>query len=135
MDFNSLAGVVTAKIKDAENYYLQYIDPVVTEAYQIYEADPLYYRKLFPSLSTQIGDIQTADVMSKVEWILPSLLRIFFSSDDIVVIQGHTSDDDQNAKIMQDLINWQLTVRNQGFMGFYKWFKDALITGCGLIVS
>lgn len=126
-------GILQAKIKDAEHYWNTYVDPVLTEAYQIYDADPEYYRRLFPALSETIGHIQTSDVLSKVEWILPSLLRIFFSTDDIVIIQGRTTEDDEPAKTMQALINWQLQVQNSAYMQFYKWFKDALITGVGFL--
>ncbi len=125
--------VTQEKLKIAENYFYTYLDPVITEAYQIYEADPEYYKRLFPRLSQEVGNIQTADVMAKVEWILPQLLRIFFGSDDIVVIRGRTEEDDKSAKLMQALVNWQLQVLNPSYMVFYHWFKDALITGVGYI--
>lgn len=132
-DISQIRAIVQQKLAQAEQYFQQYLDPILTEAYQIYNADPDYYKRKFPLLSQAIGDIQTADVASKVEWALPSLLRIFFGSDDIVSVRGRTVEDDQKAEKVQALLNWQLTTLNPGFMVFYRWFKDALISGYGYV--
>lgn len=133
MDIEQIRAIVQSKLQSAEQYFQQELDPLLDEAYKIYNADPDYYRKKFPILSQAIGDIQTADVASKVEWALPSLLRIFFGSDDVISVKGRTAEDDEKAEKIQALINWQLTVQNQGFMTFYRWFKDALVTGYGYV--
>lgn len=133
MKDNEILQSVLQQLKQAEQYYQSALEPNYKEAYVIYESDPDYYKAKFPILSRMIGDIQTADVASKVEWAMPSLLRIFLGSDAIVSITGRTTEDIQKAEKIQQLINWQITTLNDGFMVFYRWFKDALVTGVGYI--
>ena len=130
---SELLQATIQQLRQAEAYYQSVLEQNYKEAYQIYESDPDYYRSRFPILSRMIGDIQTADVASKVEWAMPSLLRIFLGSDAIVSITGRTSEDIRKAEKIQELINWQITTLNDGFMVFYRWFKDALVTGAGYV--
>jgi len=60
-------------------------------------------------------------------------MRIFFGGEDVVVIRGRHEEDVRKAELMQELINFQIQVQNPGFMIFYRWFKDALIGGLGVI--
>ena len=132
IDKGAILSKVQQDIQNAENYYNTYIQPKVLERYQIYNADKDYYAKLFPKLSKRFSFTST-DVADKVEWALPSLIRIFFGSEEIISVKGRTAEDDHQAETMQKLINFQLQRLNPGFMIFYRWFKDALITGLGIV--
>lgn len=127
-----IISIIRADIENAENYFTEEILPKLQEYQDIYFANNEYYSKLMPVLHRQSKFI-SKDVASGIEWLMPSLMRVFLGSDDVIVIHGRTEDDVNKAKIMQKLINFQLTCLNNGFMKFYRWFKDALVNGCGIL--
>ena len=79
------------------------------------------------------SSIVSSDVMDTIEWMMPSLMRVFTASHDIVVIQPVGGEDVTAAEQHQALINYQFNYKMEGFTKFYTWFKDALIYGFGVI--
>ena len=61
-----------------------------------------------------------------VEWILPSLLRIFTSTDKACEFQPERPADEQAAKQATDAVNYVFYRQNPGFETLYAFFKDAL---------
>lgn len=129
---DEILTIVSGDIQQAEQYAQDQIYPVVRERYDIYNASDSYYEKLMPRLhkKSKVVSTDTADV---IEWIMPRLMQTFFGSDDVVSVIGRGEEDVPKANIMQELCNYQLNILNNGFMVFYKWFKDALITGLGVV--
>ncbi len=119
---------------DAANaYYEKEIEPKIMERYAIYRAEPGFYKKMFPDLSKR-SSITSTDVQDTIESTMPSMMKTFFGSTDVVTIQGvdGTDQDNDRAEKMQELINYELD-KNKFFMTFYQWAKDALITNAGII--
>lgn len=119
-------------IKRAEAYSASVIEPVVKERYEIYYADKDYYRNKFPILS-KTSDLVSTDVADTIEWALPSLMKVFTGSDEVITIAGVTEEDDTKAETMQELLVYQLQRQNKFFPILYNWIKDSLITGLGII--
>ena len=119
-------------IKRAEAYSASVIEPVVKERYEIYYADKEYYRNKFPILS-KTSDLVSTDVADTIEWALPSLMKVFTGSDEVITIAGVTEEDDTKAETMQELLVYQLQRQNKFFPILYNWIKDSLITGLGII--
>lgn len=119
-------------IKRAEAYSSSKIEPVVKERYEIYYADKEYYRNKFPILS-KTSDLVSTDVADTIEWALPSLMKVFTGSDEVITIAGVTEEDDNKAETMQELLVYQLQRQNKFFPILYNWIKDSLITGLGII--
>lgn len=122
-------------IQQANDYYTRSIEPDIMERYDIYYASPKYYEKLFPNLSKR-SKLTSNDVLETIDGIMPSLMRTFFGSVDMISIQdkpkmGRESDP-QRAEKLQSLINYQLD-RAGYYMTAQQWFKDALITNMGII--
>lgn len=128
----ALLSLVKADIADAEAYQQSIIQPTVRERYNIYYADKAYYSHKFPILS-KTSSLVSTDVADTIEWALPSLMKVFTGSDEVITIQGVTEEDDQNAEVMQSLLVYQLQRQNKFFPILYNWMKDALITGMGII--
>lgn len=128
----ALLSLVKADIADAEAYQQSIIQPTVRERYNIYYADKEYYSHKFPILS-KTSSLVSTDVADTIEWALPSLMKVFTGSDEVITIQGVTEEDDQNAEVMQSLLVYQLQRQNKFFPILYNWIKDALITGMGII--
>lgn len=128
----ALLSLVKADIADAEAYQQSIIQPTVRERYNIYYADKEYYANKFPVLS-KTSSLVSTDVADTIEWALPSLMKVFTGSDEVITVAGVTEEDDQNAEVMQSLLVYQLQRQNKFFPILYNWMKDALITGMGIM--
>lgn len=123
---------IKSDIDEAKGYFESQVYPQVKTRYDVYNASDEYYSNKMPRLHSK-SKIVSTDVADVVEWIMPKLMHIFFNSDDVVSVTGRGEEDDKKAQVFQDLLNYQINVLNNGFMTFYRWFKDALITGIGVV--
>lgn len=116
------------KDRDAAVRAQSFLTDKMRTAYNAYHAiiDQKYNT---PGRST----IVSSDVMDTIEWMMPSLMRVFTAAQDIVVIQPVGGEDVSAAEQHQALINYQFNYKMEGFTKFYTWFKDALIYGLGVI--
>lgn len=92
-------------------------------------------RYLAEPLGTEMegrSQVQTRDVMDVIEWILPSLIRIFTDSDSAVDIEPVGPEDEPQAEQETDYLNYVFYKKNPGFLILYSWFKDALIQKNGI---
>src|SRR5215831_19917667 len=67
-------------------------------------------------------------VFETVQWILPSLCRIFANGDDVVTIVPISADDIEPAKQETAYLNWLVTTKHPWFDLFLEWATDALLT-------
>ncbi len=67
-------------------------------------------------------------VFETVQWVLPSLCRIFANGDDIVTLQPDNPNDVAQAKQESAYLNWLVTQKNDWFSLFLEWATDALLT-------
>ncbi len=72
-------------------------------------------------------------LMETIEWILPTLIKIFLS-DDVVQFDPMGPEDEQQAKQESAIVNHEFK-RNGGFMVLYNWFKDTLLQKNGYVIS
>ena len=81
------------------------------------------------------GRSQVVDttVMDTIEWIKPSLMRIFTSGDEVVKFLPESEEDVPMAQQATDYINWILTRKNNWSELFLTWISDALLEKVGII--
>jgi len=81
------------------------------------------------------GRSQVVDttVMDTIEWIKPSLMRVFTSGDEVVKFLPEGPEDVPAAKQATDYINWILTRKNNWSEIFLTWISDALLEKVGII--
>ncbi len=79
------------------------------------------------------SQVVSSDVFDTVEGILPSLLRIFTASDDVVRFEPNGPEDEDAAKQQTEVCNYIFYRQNNGFLILYEWFKDALIQKNGIV--
>jgi hypothetical protein len=81
------------------------------------------------------GRSQVVDttVMDTIEWIKPSLMRIFTSGDEVVKFLPEGPEDVPTAQQATDYINWILTRKNNWAELFLTWISDALLEKVGII--
>ena len=76
------------------------------------------------------GRSQVVDyaVFETIQWILPSLTRIFAAGDDVVEFEPTEESDEQAAEQESQFLNYLVTQKNNWFLTCLTWFQDALIT-------
>jgi len=79
---------------------------------------------------SQFVDTTVADT---IEWIKPSLMRIFASGDNMVVFEPHGPEDVEAAKQATDYVNYVFQKDNNGWEILYSWFTDALLSKNGVL--
>ena len=67
-------------------------------------------------------------VQDTIEWIKPSLMRVFAAGDDMVKFTPHGPEDVPMATQASDYVNYVFTKDNPGFEILYSWFTDALLS-------
>jgi hypothetical protein len=73
------------------------------------------------------------DVLDTVESLMPSLMRIFTSGDNVFSCEGTGPEDDEMARQCSDYLNYIFYKENSGFLALYSAFKDALIQKNGIL--
>ncbi len=68
-----------------------------------------------------------------IDGALPSLVRIFTASDDIVVFEPQGPRDEASAKQATSYCNWVFSRDNDGVSIMHDWFKDALMQKVGIV--
>ena len=74
-----------------------------------------------------------SSVMDTIEWIKPSLMRVFASGDEMVTFAPHGPEDVEAAKQATDYVNYIFTKDNPGWEILYTWFTDALLQKNGIV--
>lgn len=132
-DNTGMIDIISTQIKQAEDFQESVSKKYVRERYERYYADQDYYKKKFPALSKGGWNLVSTDVSDTIEWALPSLMKIFYGSQDVVTVQGVNEEDQTRADVMQELLTYMLQRKNKFFTILYNWFKDSLITGMGIV--
>lgn len=79
------------------------------------------------------SQVVSRDVAEAIDGMMPSLMRIFASGDEVVRFEPVGPEDDEAAHQATDYVNWIWNKQNDGFANFYVWFKDALLNRLGTI--
>ena len=79
---------------------------------------------------SQFVDSTVADT---IEWIKPSLMRVFASGDEMVKFTPHGPEDVAAADQATDYVNYVFTKDNPGWEVLYSWFTDALLSKNGIV--
>ena len=72
-------------------------------------------------------------VKDTIEWIKPSLMRIFASGDEMVKFSPVGPEDVAMAKQATDYVNYVFAKDNDGWEVLYSWFTDALMQKNGIV--
>lgn len=93
-----------------------------------------YHRLPYGNEEDGWSQIVSSDIQDTVEWILPSLLKIFTSTDKAVSFEPTRSNDVAGAEQATEACNYVFYKQNNGFMVLYTAFKDALtVRNCAVM--
>ena len=122
---------LSAHLEQEINSALGYKDGKLTE--QRSDALDRYYGKRYGNEQEGRSQIVTRDVADVIEWIMPSLMKIFTSGDKVVQFEPQGPEDVKMAKQSTDYVNHVIMRQNPGFSIIYQWFKDALLQKNGIV--
>lgn len=121
------SNFLAAAIKQAEDFVDGELSEKRAEATRLYRGDP------FGDEEDGRSQIVMTEVRDVVQAMLPSLLRIFLSSDHAVEYAPRRADAVQQAEQATDYINYIFQVDNNGAKVLWDAFKDALVRKTGVL--
>ena len=127
MDDAELQGIVGKEIEDAIDYIDNWISPVRATATQYYRGEP------FGNEEEGRSQVVSMDVRDTVQAIIPSLMRIFHSTERTVEYVPQGPEDVDAAKQATEYANYIINRDNNGFLHMHAAFKDALIRKAGIL--
>jgi len=78
------------------------------------------------------SSVVSTDLMDTVEWIMPQLMRIFMSGEDVVEFSPKKAEAEESAKLITQYVNYIMQHDNEGFRVLHTCIKDALIEKMGV---
>ena len=124
---DELRNIVSAEITDAEEYIDDVISPQRALAGQYYKGEP------FGNEEEGRSQVVSMDVRDTIQAVMPSIMRVFFSANNVVEFAPNGPEDVADAEQATDYINYCLTRDNNLFVEAYSTFKDALIRKNGIM--
>ena len=124
---NDLKSILQAEIDDS----IGYIESETVE--QRKQSLQAYLRQPYGNEVEGKSQIVTGEVAEAIDGALPSLVRIFTGSDQIVVFEPQGPRDEASAKQATDYCNWVFHRDNDGVAILHDWFKDALMQKVGIV--
>ena len=97
------------------------------------EAIKYYYALPFGNEVDGRSQYVDSTVQDTIEWIKPSLMRVFASGDEMVKFTPHGPEDVAAAEQATDYVNYVFTKDNPGWEILYSWFHDALLQKNGIV--
>ena len=130
-----------AKEKITEEELVARIDQEITDSLgygdevslQREKAMEYYYGEPFGNEVEGRSQFIDSTVQDTIEWIKPTLMRIFASGDQMVTFNPVGPEDVDSAKQATDYVNHIFMKDNPGWEILYAWFTDALLQKNGIV--
>ena len=119
-----------ARIRDEITDSLGYGDEISKQRETAME---YYYGLPFGNEVEGRSQFVDSTVQDTIEWIKPSLMRVFATGDEMVKFTPHGPEDVQMAEQASDYVNYVFTKDNPGWEIMYSWFTDALLSKNGIV--
>lgn len=127
MTESDLKATLHAKINNSIAYQGGKLAQARMQAMRYYNGDK------FGNEQAGRSQVVSRDVAEAVDSILPSLLRIFCSTDQAVRFDARRPQAEDLADQITDYCNWVWQTQNEGFHNYYTWFKAALLERLGVV--
>ena len=131
MDDTEFQAVVAGAVQDACDFIDGTIAPVREELTNLYNG--LLPEKPDPEVDGNRSGMVSRDVRDTVEALMPSVMRVFFSSDRVVEFSPNGPEDVPAAEQATDYVNHVILQQNQGFIHLYNAIKSALQVKTGFV--
>lgn len=126
MGERELESLIQAEIDDAANFIDSDIGPRRAEAMRYFRGD------LFGNEEDGRSQVVSRDVADTINAITPSLMRVFFGSENIVEFVPESKEDVPLAEQQTDYVNYIVTCDNDGFEIIHAVVTDAVRSKVGI---
>ena len=123
-EFESL---IKDEVEDAVNYYDTDFAGHRAEMLDYYLAEP------FGNEQENRSQVVCSEVSDTIEYMLPSLMKMFASSDTFARFIAKNAEDVKAAEQASDMVNYVINCQNNGFTSLYNFFKDSLLFKVGVL--
>lgn len=127
MDELRFRSILQHEIQSAVNYYDSEFSSDRTEILDYYLGQP------FGNEVPNRSQVVATEVSDTIEYIMPSLMKMFASSGEFARFQPRGPEDVKAAEQATDLVNFAINEDNRGFTVLHNWFKDALLFKQGAV--
>ncbi len=122
---------------DTIDYLIKQIKYIVSDSIKIKdsreEAIKMYQGEHTGQNTEGRSKIVMPTIYDTIEWILPSVIKIFTAGDEITTIQPRGTEDIRAAQLQEELVNYQLKIKNKWFMVIEDVLRDGLLLKTGVI--
>ena len=122
-----LESLVGTELTDATSFVDAELSPVRARAIQYYRGEP------FGNEEEGRSQVVSTDVRDTIAGIMPSLMKIFYGSKQIVHFSPKNAEDVPAAEQATDYVNYIFNNDNNGFLTLHSAFKDALRGALGIV--
>lgn len=77
----------------------------------------------------------STDVLDTIEGLMPPIMEIFVSGDEVVEFNPVGPEDEEAATQETDFVNHEFMEKSSGFIVLYSFIKDALLQKVGIVKS
>lgn len=127
MDAGRVKAILEGEIDDS----IGYIESETTE--ERTRALEYYLRQPYGNEREGRSQIVTGEVAEAIDGALPQLMRVFTTTEDIVVFEPMSEEDIEAAQQATDYCNYVFYKDNAGLIILHNWMKDALLQKVGVV--
>ena len=122
-----LISILRKAEQDGQDWQDSELEGVRTRALDYYD------RKPYGDEEEGQSKVVTSEFADTVESVMPSMMRVFASGDDVVEFTPIEQEDEKAAREASSYVPHVMMRENDGFRIFYWWFKDALMSRLGVV--
>jgi hypothetical protein len=122
-----IVAICEAELDAAGNFSSAELSEHRADALEYYHGEPYGDEKEGRS------QIRTREVLDTIEWVMPSLMRIFADRENIVTFDPFGPEDEAAAQQESDMVSHVYWKKNRGFFNTYTFIKDALLSKTGIL--
>ncbi len=79
------------------------------------------------------SQVVATDLRDTILWAMPQLMRVFLGGDELVRFEPRGPEDEDQARLESEYINWLALECNDAFQNIYTAVQDALLLGSGYV--
>jgi hypothetical protein len=128
MDKNQVQSLVAHYISAGEHFDKTELAQKRQRAIEYYNGEMLDT----PSKPNR-SKVVSHDVADTIGWIMPSVMRVFTATDEIVAYEPEREEDEAGAKQASDYICWSFWKENDGYNVIYDSAHDAMLANVGVV--
>lgn len=124
---DDLVSILRKEEQAADNWNTETLMTTRTDAINAYDRQP------YGTEQEGQSKVVTSEFADTVESVMPSLMRVFASGEDIVEFQPDSPNDELAADEASQYVPHCIMRENEGFRALYWFFKDALMSRLGVM--